>query len=45
MGKTGSFNEKWVLPLKTTKNGFARRKSIKSAGGSAGAAIEKFLSP
>jgi hypothetical protein len=45
MGKTGSFSEKRVLPLKTAKNGFARRKPVKSAGESAGAMIEKFLSP
>jgi hypothetical protein len=33
MGKTGSFSEKRVLPLKTAKNGFARRKPVKKCGG------------
>jgi hypothetical protein len=42
MGKTWSFSEKRVLPPKTAKNGFARRKRLKSAGGSAGAVIEGF---
>jgi len=45
MGNTGTFSEKRVLPLKTAKNGFSPRKHKKNAAGSAGARIEKFLSP
>jgi hypothetical protein len=45
MGKTGTFSEKPGLPPKTAKNGFSPRKHTKNAAGSAGARIEKFLSP